>query len=204
MKKIQKNLISRLSLLLLTTVSIVILASFSTPALNVPSSQVIGLQDEKAVLTGTNGEYVCKIVVHGTNAAAWSVLTDYDNYKNFMPNVVESRVLQSKKNQKVFEQTQTFKVLIKEVKGRVKMAMTETAPKQIKFKFIEGDLKSLDGSWQIQPKGANTFLITHQVSVQPKIKSPINLSLFYTVYEETLENTLNAVKQEIEKRSGIK
>jgi ribosome-associated toxin RatA of RatAB toxin-antitoxin module len=163
----------------------------------------VSLQEEKVVLNGNNGEYLGTVIVRGSIKTIWNVLTDYQNYKDFMPNVIESRLLKSNHNQKTFEQVQIFKVLVAEKKGRVRIEVTENYPKELKFRVTEGDVKSLEGFWQIKMISSNLFLLTHKVSVEPNIKSAINRNLFFSIYEDTLENTLIAVKQEVEKRSHI-
>ena len=76
--------------------------------------------------------------------------------------------------------------------------------KQIKFKVVEGEVKSLQGSWQIDSMGSNKYLITHQVSVEPDIQSSFNRGLFFTVYEDTVEKTLGVVSQESARLSGTR
>lgn len=155
-----------------------------------------------AVLQGSNGNYTGRVMVKGPLTTIWAVLTDYDNFSNFMPNVIESRLLQSKGNIKFFEQVQLFQVLLASRRARVKLEVTEKPRDQIDFKVVEGEVKSLKGSWKIEWRSGDLYLLTHQVSVEPDIRSNFNRQLFYAVYEDTLERTLTAVKEEVDKRSG--
>lgn len=203
-----KNITNFLKKLATTTLIIGLSTTLPAPAQNVNSplkqnapEVKTRLQEGQAVLNGSNGQYSGQMVVRGSLPTIWAVLTDYENFKKFMPNVVESRVLQRKGNQVVFEQVQIFQVLLLSRREKVKLAVTETNPKQIKFKVIEGYVKALQGSWKIEPLSSNLFLLTHQVSVEPDIKSDFNRKLFYSIYEDTLENTLKAVKEEIDRRS---
>ncbi|GCL60615.1 hypothetical protein NIES3807_38000 [Microcystis aeruginosa NIES-3807] len=119
-----------------------------------------------------------------------------------MPNVIESRLLQSKGNIKFFEQVQLFQVLVASRRARVKLEVTEKPQNRIDFKVVEGEVKSLKGSWKIERQSGDLYLLTHQVSVEPDIRSNFNRKIFYSVYEDTLERTLTAVKEEVDKRSG--
>ena len=65
--------------------------------------------------------------------------------------------------------------------------------------MVKGDLKNLQGTWQLEQVTDNQILITHTVKVQPK--SPTEKPLFFDFYESSLEATLEAISQEITKRS---
>jgi hypothetical protein len=60
-------------------------------------------------------------------------------------------------------------------------------------------LKALQGTWKIEPISAKQVLIEHQVTVDPG--STPSLSLFYTIYENSLKQTLEAIKKETESRN---
>lgn len=169
----------------------------SNPIAQLPAQEQNTLRSGDAYLTGQNGQYTCRVLVKAPVATAWKVLTDYNNFKNFLPNVTASQVVESKGNRKVFEQVYTIQALIFSQDSRIRIAATETYPKQIDFQMVEGDLNSLKGVWRIDPVSANQVLITHQVAVTPKTKK--NRALFYGIYEDSLENTLRAVKQQAEK-----
>jgi hypothetical protein len=143
-----------------------------------------------AVLQGSNGNYIGRVTVRGPLITIWAA------------NVIESRLLQSKGNIKFFEQVQLFQVLVASRRARVKLEVTEKPQNRIDFKVVEGEVKSLKGSWKIERQSGDLYLLTHQVSVEPDIRSNFNRKIFYSVYEDTLERTLTAVKEEVDKRSG--
>ncbi len=203
--KKSKKLVAWLLGLTLTTTAIVEFSVVANGADKQPFSvlQQTKQKEGEIVLKGSNGQYTGHVVVRGTQRAAWSVLTDYDNFERYMPNVIESKLLQSSGNRKVFEQVQLFQLVLVSRRARVKIVVTENPPNSLKFKVVEGEVKALEGGWQIKPLAANLFLISHQVSVEPDIKSSINRRLFYSVYEDTLENTFAAIRQEIAQRSKV-
>ncbi len=178
---------------------------FDGPVDKLPVLERAALRQGKVVLTGDKGKYTCRILVNGSMDTAWQVLTDYDNFENFLPSVSESNILEQKGDRKVFEQTSKIRTLVFTSKSKVKIAVTESYPKTIAFKSVEGDLDSLDGTWILEPVSPypsappNQVLITHQVEVAPA--STPSRSLFFNIYEKTLEATLAAIKQEVEIRS---
>jgi ribosome-associated toxin RatA of RatAB toxin-antitoxin module len=205
-RALNKNLANSFCILFIATACILVFSGFSTAQdsyrFKMPPPLVkTSLKEGQVILTGSNGQYLGQVVVKGSLSTTWAVLTDYENFKNFMPNVVESHLLQRNRFQTIFEQVQVFQVLFLSRREKVKLSVTEKYPKLIKFNVIEGYVKSLQGYWQIEPISSNLFLLTHQVSVEPDIKSSSNRKLFFAIYEDTLENTLKAVKEEIDRRS---
>lgn len=162
-----------------------------------PAQEQAALQAGDAVLTGQNGQYTCRVIVTASVATVWKVLTDYENFENFYPNVISSQVIENQGNRKVFEQVYQIQALVFTKQERVRIAATETYPQHIEFHLVEGDVSSLKGSWHIEPISDNQVLITHQVSVDPGSNDPI----FFGIYEDSLENLLAAVKQQVEQHA---
>lgn len=162
-------------------------------------SPLIASQPQGASLTGKNGQYTAQIIVNSSADTSWKVLTDYNNFYHFLPNVISSHLLKSQGNQKVFEQVYKIQAFVFNQTTRLRISATEIYPKQIDFKLVEGDLKGLQGSWKIEPISAKQVRILHQVNVEPG--STPSRTLFYNVYESSLKNTLEAIKKESERRN---
>lgn len=149
-------------------------------------------------VSGTNGQFFGQVVVSGTPSTAWEVLTDFNNFARIFPNVERSRLLRQEGNQVVFEQVNVVRVAVVTRRNRVVMSALQQYPREIRFRAIEGDVRSLQGVWQILPRSGNQVMITHQVTVEPGDGSP--RGLFFTIYRSELRSTLAALKQEIERR----
>lgn len=155
------------------------------------------LKEGQVAVTGSEGQYLGRLLIKAPIETAWEVLTDYDNFERFLPNVSDSQLLESNGNTKVFEQTNVAKVFFVTKKTRVRIETKETYPNKIDFRAIEGDIKSLQGVWRIQPT-PNGVLIEHQVAIDPGSE---NRDLFFALYQNGLVDTLEALKQEIKRRS---
>ncbi|ELS02096.1 oligoketide cyclase/lipid transport protein [Xenococcus sp. PCC 7305] len=181
---------------------------FDGPVDQLPVLERVALREGKVIITGQKGEYVCRILVTSSIDTVWQVLTDYNNFELFLPGVTDSQLLEINGDRKVFEQFNRIKTLIFSTKARVRMAITESYPQKIAFNFLDGDLDTLDGTWLLEPvspypsAAPNQVLITHQVNVEPNAIP--SRSFFYNIYENTLEKTLVAIKQEVEERWGIR
>lgn len=164
------------------------------------SAPLLALQAGEVSVTGEAGQYVGQVVATGTVDAAWAVLTDYNNFASFFPDVEESQLLESDGNQKVFEQVNVIHVFPFTRRSRVVISAVESYPQQISFSVIDGDVKSLQGVWQIESAGDNQVLVTHRVSIDPG-SSPTR-DLFLSLYKDSLDDTMAAIGQEITRRSG--
>lgn len=179
---------------------------FDGPVDLLPLEQRVALRNGEIIFLGQDGKYTCRLLVKSSVDNAWKVLTDYNNFAEFLPGVTRSALIQSNGDRKVFEQINKIKTLIFSIESRVQIATTESYPQEIAFEAVEGDLEILDGKWTLEAVSPypsappDQVLITHQVVVEPA-KVPSD-GIFFNIYEERLEETLVAIKQETEKRSS--
>lgn len=177
---------------------------FDGPVDKLPVAQRVALREGEVTLTGEQGKYVCRVLVNSNLDSAWQVLTDYENFEQFLPGVAESELMQTNGDRKVVQQINQVKTLIFSTQARVRLAITESYPQQIAFSFVDGDLDSLEGTWLLEPVSPspsappNQVLITHRVNVEPN--KSLSKSIFYGIYENSLEQTLAAIKDEAEAR----
>lgn len=164
------------------------------------STPLLALQAGEVSVTGESGQYVGQVVATGSVDAAWAVLTDYNNFAAFFPDVEESQLLESNGNEKVFEQVNVIRVFPFSRRSRVVISAVESYPQQIAFSVIDGEVESLQGVWQIEAAGTNQVLVTHRVSIDPG-SSPTR-DLFLSLYKDSLDDTMAAIGQEITRRSG--
>ncbi|WP_225902888.1 SRPBCC family protein [Pseudanabaena yagii] len=179
-------------------------ALFDGPVDRLPAIERDSLRNGQTVVTGEKGKYVAKVLVTASPDAVWRVLTDYANLSKFIPNMTSSKVLESYGNRKVIEQVDTRQVFIVSIVSRTKLAIEETDRKQIDFHLIDGDLSKMEGYWKMEPvssvpnRPANQVLITYTVNAQPSDSTPADA--FYGIFKDALNDTLQAIKNEIKSR----
>ncbi|MBE9063930.1 SRPBCC family protein [cf. Phormidesmis sp. LEGE 11477] len=159
-----------------------------------------------AARNGDNGQFTARVLIDAPVEQAWEVLTDYDNFEKFLPNIENSELLESEDNRRVFEQMNVISVVpsVLEINSRVVIESTENYPKVVDFRLVDGDLDALQGIWQLDPvttddSGTEQVLVTHQVNIDPGNSSP--RGLFFSTYRLVLEDSLLAAKAETEKRA---
>lgn len=195
-------------LTLVTVISTAIPGSaelFNSPVDRLSASDRTVLRSGQTLVTGEKGNYVAKVLVKSSQDAVWKVLTDYDGLSKFLPNVISSKVLKSDGNRKVIEQVDARQVFLINVRSRIRSSITETAKTRIDFQQVDGDLQKLQGYWTVEPVApfsgakADQVLITQVVDAQPKSGTPKNI--FYNLFKDSLGRNLNAISQEVGRRS---
>lgn len=168
---------------------------------NLSTQEKASLKQGKVVLKGHKGIYLGQVETSGNINTAWQVLTDYDNFERFMPNIASCKIISSKGDRILFEQVNVVDLWLFKQKFTVQIEAIKSKPNQIDFKIVNGDLKKLIGQWQIKAISPGKVLVSHAVEVEPGDKT--EKPLFYGVYESSLEETLKAIAQEITRRSKV-
>jgi ribosome-associated toxin RatA of RatAB toxin-antitoxin module len=162
------------------------------------------LEQGKVLVTGEKGQYKAQVLINSTLDTAWSVLTDYDKLAQFVPNLESSKILESQGNRTIVEQVGARQVLFVRVRSRVRSELKETAKTRIDFQLLEGDLAKLQGYWQVEPvlttpnHGSPQVLVTQVIEAQPKDGVP--KGIFYSIFKDSLAETLGAIRQETLRR----
>ena len=178
---------------------------FDGPVDRLPLEERVSLKKGELVFLGEDGKYTSRLLITTTMDNAWQVLTDYENFAEFLPGVVSSELLESNGDRKVFEQINKVKTLVFSIESRVQVSTIESYPEQIAFEAVDGDLETMDGTWQLEPVSPypsappDQVLVTHKVVVEPA-KAPSD-SIFFSIYEDRLQDTLKAIKEETERRA---
>ncbi len=193
-------LIKLIALLIISSgMSFTVLAQDTINEVKLSSQEQTKLNQGQVVLKGSKGKYVGEVIATGNVNTAWEVLTDYNNFRNFLPNVSASRIVKSNGDRKIFEQVNKVDLFFYTKEYTVQIESSEVKPQKISFKLYKGDLKHLSGSWQIKKINANKIMVIHTVDVVPKTTT--EKAFFYGIYENSIEKTLAAIATEVTKRS---
>ena len=174
-------------------------AKITSLSYNLSPQETKDLEAGKVILKGEKGRYICLAIASGNLDTAWEVLTDYDNFDRFLPNISSSKILESNGDRILFEQTNLVDLWLFQEEFTVQIAAVKTKPSKVDFKLFDGELKKLVGRWVIDEIAPGKILVSHTVEVEPG--SDTEKPFFYGIYESSLEETLKAIAVEITKRS---
>ena len=130
----------------------------------------------------------------------WSVLTDYGNLNNYIPNLASSRQLWRRGNVVGLEQVGTQQFCGLRFSARVELELVEDRDAGVlSFSMCRGDFRRFEGCWQIGRAGESTRLL-YELTVQGRPGMPIGL--IEQRLREDLANNLRGVQREAERRTA--
>lgn len=159
------------------------------------SAGEVAIQTEH--LEGRQRRIVAQIQIPYGIEQVWGILTDYDHLADFIPNLAQSRRIEHPEGGIRLEQVGTESLLKLKVCLRVVLDMVEHFPSELQFSMIEGDFRTFDGAWQLEPLPDKTgTLLRYVVTLLPPRAIPIRL------IEGTLRRNLTSNLQAIRQRAN--
>ncbi|PPT10863.1 hypothetical protein CKA32_004190 [Geitlerinema sp. FC II] len=181
----------------------VLTATAPTIAVDVPATEIqLSRRDSEVRITrDADNTYTAEILLDASVDEVWNVIADYDNFSDFLPNIVSSDVLEVEGNRHVVEQVSERRIFFLNVRSRIRTENLETKNQRIDFRLVEGDLARLEGSWILESVAESNHLRLKQtVNVSPEDGTPE--TLFYDIFEQSLADTLEAIREEVLRRRG--
>ncbi len=162
------------------------------------------LTTRNVLLKGGQGQYGVMVATTADAATAWAVLTDYANFSRFLPTVVESRVVEVDGDRTIVEQLDRRRILLSTVDSTIRTENLEIAQQQISFRLLEGNLQYMYGHWRLDAAPLDRspvplLLVSQQVKAAADV-GPFK-KLFYKLFETSLVDTIQALRQEMERRN---
>ena len=165
------------------------------------------LQDVKIKTEQVEGQQcrVCaRIDIPYSLEQVWQVLTDYETYDEFIPNLIHNRLLNRSTDKIILEQVRLKSFMGMKFYARTVIGIEEKLPNKIHYQLIEGDFKDLSGCYQLEPwvltNSQTGIKLYHNFLVWPKRMQPVKL------VEDVLRNdepmNLLAIHQRVEKLFG--
>ncbi|MDJ0593251.1 MAG: SRPBCC family protein, partial [Pleurocapsa sp. MO_226.B13] len=161
------------------------LALKATDSYQLSQPEKSALKQGKVILKGQKGDYLGQVIATGNLDNAWEVLTDYNNFAKFLPNIASSKIISQQGDRIIFEQVNVVDLWLFKQEFEVQIEAIKNKPTQVDFQIVDGDLKKLIGRWQIEETSPGKILVSHAVEVEPG--SDTEKAFFYGVYESSLE-----------------
>lgn len=137
--------------------------------------------------------------IGASSADAWNVLTDYDRLSEFVPGVLESRVLSRNGPSVLLDQRGETRLLFLRFSMYVRLAIDEFPPDRIVSRAVAGNFKELHGVYYLRSSDSGVQLrfeggFTPDFGVPPVIGT--------LLVGNAVERRFLALVREIEKKSG--
>ena len=130
---------------------------------------IVALSNLQEGVTGVEGQ----IYIAAPPKKVWQVITDYNNHKNFVPNVIDSGIISDNGIEKVMFERGKSRMFIFSKEVYTKLKVWGEHLTRLYFQQITGDFKVYQGEWILvdYPQGAGTFL-TYKAEVKPDFYAP--------------------------------
>ncbi len=129
--------------------------------------------------------------------AAWAVLTDYNRWSEFIPDLVISRVISPPGQPIRLEQRGSIPWLPNFPLVMIAL-VEENPPRAIRFQRIAGNIQALVGEWQIQGKAPVRLM--YRAMVIPGFPMPPEASI--EIFRHDARVRLEAMAREMERRAA--
>ncbi len=164
--------------------------------------QPVEIKIEK--LEGRQRHIFAKIQIPYSLEQVWQVLTDYEAFAEFMPNMAQIRRLEHPNGGIRIEQVRSKSFMGMKISGRSVFDVEEKFPDEIHYRLVEGDLKAFSGYWRLEawkPSDEKAGVdLTYDISVLPKTIFPA--ALVEHVLSQDVPASLLAIRQRVEKLFG--
>ena len=137
-------------------------------------------------------------------ALAYAVLTDYEHYPDFIPELHHSRVLLRQGTGLVLEQRGIMKFLFFSQPIDLQLAVVESAPNRVISRALGGNLRGFSGRYELQVVGSGVR-ISYSARFIPSFVLPEVLGTFIVrnVFVRAFEATLEEMQRRHAKAGGV-
>lgn len=103
-------------------------------------------------------------VVDAPRDRVWALVTDFDAYEQWAPQMVDATVVSRTDTQVdvAFDLAFRFSVVSKHVKYT--MRHTLDAPSTVRFDLVEGDMSGARGGWELHDLGGRTLVVYENIT----------------------------------------
>jgi ribosome-associated toxin RatA of RatAB toxin-antitoxin module len=130
---------------------------------------------------------------------AWEVLTGYDHYAEFVPDLRESRILERSGATAIVEQSGEAGMFLFRFPMEVRLAITEEPFETVRCHAIAGNFRELTGVYRLEP-GTKGLRFLYSGRLVPHFRLPPLVGL--PAVRASVERQFRGLVQEIERRAA--
>jgi ribosome-associated toxin RatA of RatAB toxin-antitoxin module len=150
----------------------------------------------KATSSGEALEVQATAELSASLARAWEVLTDYDRFTEFVPDLHVSRIVSRKGNTAVVDQKGLVRFLFFSYPVEVRLAVTEVPRRRIESLAVAGNFREMRCAYDLEVNDGR-IVLRYSGRLIPDFNVP---PIFRTyVLRRSVEDTFRALVEEIER-----
>ena len=113
----------------------------------------------------TAGRVLAAVEIPAAAGVVWAVMVDVERAPEFIPGLRRARVLERGASHELIEHTVKYAALLPEFTYRYRADYRR--PERIDFQRVSGDLRVLQGAWQLRPDGDVRTVVVYSVFLDP-------------------------------------
>jgi ribosome-associated toxin RatA of RatAB toxin-antitoxin module len=157
---------------------------------------------------GDSIEIRARALIAAPPALVWQVLTDYERLPGFIPGLARSVIRERQGNRLVLEQAGEARFLVFSFPIEVRYEVIESPPSGISSRAIGGNLRRMNGRYELQPApaspgtegGRGAVLLRYEGEMEPAFELPPVIGL--VAVRSMVEQQFTALVAEIERRAA--
>lgn len=161
-----------------------------------------GAADDLTVDARRRGEALeveCRATLFAPAELVWQTLTDYNRLSEFIPGMRRSRVIATRPDGVVVEQSGEATFLFLSFPIEAVLVATERPPHAIDVRMEKGNLKRLEGGYRITPLGGGRLLLSWSGVIEAATAPPLFGEF---LMRASIEDQFRGMVREIERRDA--
>lgn len=144
-----------------------------------------------------------RATVNAPHSLIWSTLTDYGHLSEFIPGMQSSRITERHGATAIVEQRGEAGFFIFSYGIDVIVASTEYPPDSIEIRVLKGNLKRLDGRYQVERgEREGSWVVSWKGLIEPSLALPQFISL--RLIRGSVSDQFRGMIDEIERRDALR
>ena len=134
-------------------------------------------------------------------ALIWDTLTDYDHLSQFIPGMKKSRLIERQGKVAVIEQSGYAHLWFFRFSIDATVEVTEHPPSAIQVRLLKGNLKRLEGRYEIEKIADNLYALRWSGTIEPGVAVPGFLAT--GLMRKNISEQFLGMVDEIERRAAL-
>ena len=157
----------------------------------------------EAARSGTGVAVNASATIHAPLDLIWNTLTDYEHLPEFIPGMQQSHVISRRGPAAIVEQRGGAEMLFFTLPIRVTVESAEYPPYFITIRVLSGNLKQLDGRYQLERLGGGEdYILSWRGIIEPAISLPAFITV--PLMRNSVEDQFTGMVREIERRNRLR
>lgn len=170
---------------------------FAAPAAQAQSGVVVHTQRSGGVI-----DIRAEAAIEASAALVWQVISDYEKLPHFIPGLTRSVVTSRQGGSLMLEQSGEAGFLFFSVPIEVRLEVEETPPGVITSRAVGGNLRRMNGRYEIRPAGEGAVTLHYTGLIEPGFNLPPIFGM--AVLQMNIEAQFEAMVREIRRRAAAR